>query len=58
MTAGRKSVSEKKDWQTPQKYVDAVKEVFGGIIHLDPCSSQYSIVGAQVEYLLPKQDGH
>lgn len=57
MTAGRKSVSEKKDWQTPQKYVDAVKEVFGGIIHLDPCSSQYSIVGAQVEYLLPKQDG-
>jgi hypothetical protein len=57
MTAGRQSVSKKKDWQTPKKYVDAVKEVFGGTIHLDPCSSQYSIVGAQVEYLLPNQDG-
>jgi len=57
MTAGRKSVSKKKDWQTPQKYVDAVKDVFGGVIHLDPCSSQYSIVQAEVEYMLPKQDG-
>jgi len=57
MTAGRKSVSKKKDWQTPQKYVDAVKEVFGGIIHLDPCSSEHSIVGAKVEYMLPDRDG-
>jgi len=57
MTAGRQSVSKKKDWQTPKKYVDAVKEVFGGTIHLDPCSSKYSIVGAKVEYMLPKRDG-
>ena len=57
MTAGRQSVSKKKDWQTPQKYVNAVKEVFGGTIHLDPCSSQYSIVKAEVEYMLPEHDG-
>lgn len=57
MTAGRQSVSKKKDWQTPKKYVNAVKEVFGGIIHLDPCSSQYSIVNAEVEYMLPEHDG-
>ena len=57
MTAGRNSVSKKKDWQTPKKYVDAVKEVFGGTIHLDPCSSEHSIVGAAVEYMLPMRDG-
>lgn len=57
MTAGRQSVSKKKDWQTPIKYVNAVKEVFGGVVHLDPCSSQYSIVNAEVEYMLPKHDG-
>jgi len=57
MTAGRQVVSTKKDWGTPQKYVDAVKEVFGGIIHLDPCSSPFSIVGAVVEYMLPDYDG-
>lgn len=57
MTAGRQSVSKKKDWQTPKKYVDAVKDVFGGIISLDPCSSQYSIVNAEVEYMLPEHDG-
>ncbi|MGC1374908.1 MAG: hypothetical protein WA821_01710, partial [Anaerolineales bacterium] len=57
MTAGRQSVSKKKDWQTPKKYVDAVKEVFGGTIHLDPCSSPYSIVKAEVEYRLPEHDG-
>ncbi len=57
MTAGRQVVSTKKDWGTPQKYVDAVKEVFGGIIHLDPCSNLYSIVGAVVEYMLPTHDG-
>ena len=57
MTAGRRSVSKKKDWQTPKKYVDAVKEVFGGNISLDPCSSKYSIVNADVEYTLPNKDG-
>lgn len=57
MTAGRNSVSKKKDWQTPKKYVDAVKEVFKGTIQLDPCSNIYSIVNAEVEYILPEYDG-
>lgn len=57
MTAGRQVISKKKDWGTPKKYVDAVKEVFGGVIHLDPCSSPHSIVGAVVEYMLPEHDG-
>jgi hypothetical protein len=56
MSAGRQSVTENKDWCTPQKYVDAVKKVFG-LIDLDPCSSMYSIVKAGTEFLLPKQDG-
>ena len=57
MTAGRKINSQNKDWGTPQKYVDAVKAVFGGRIHLDPCSNPYSIVQADVEYMLPEHDG-
>lgn len=57
MTAGRQVISSNKDWGTPQKYVNAVKEVFGGIIHLDPCSNQFSLVNAKVEYQLPDQDG-
>lgn len=57
MTAGRKVVGASRDWGTPKKYVDAVKEVFHGTIHLDPCSNRYSIVGARVEYSLPKHDG-
>ncbi len=39
------------------KYVAAVKAVFGGQIDLDPCSSEYSIVQARVEYRLPEHDG-
>jgi hypothetical protein len=57
MTAGRKVVGYAKDWGTPKKYVDAVKEMFGGEIELDPCSNPDSIVHAKVEYLLPKHDG-
>jgi hypothetical protein len=53
MIAGRQVISTKKDWGTPQKYVDAVKEVWGGIIDLDPCSSPFSLVKAKVEYMLP-----
>lgn len=55
--AGRKVVSDKKDWCTPQKYVDAVKKMFSGKIALDPCSNPYSIVKAEVEYMLPSIDG-
>lgn len=57
MTAGRQSITEKKDWGTPLKYVQAVKEVFDGVIHLDPCSNDFSIVHAKNEYKLPHQNG-
>jgi hypothetical protein len=57
MTAGRKVVGQSQDWGTPKKYVDAVKEFFGGMIHLDPCSNNDSIVNASVEYSLPRRDG-
>lgn len=57
MTAGRSVLSDNKDWCTPPKYVEAVRECFGGEIHLDPCSNQHSIVHAKVEYQLPTHDG-
>lgn len=57
MSAGRKINTLSQDWGTPENYVVAVKEFFGGEIDLDPCSNQYSIVGARVEYTLPKHDG-
>ncbi len=57
MTAGRKINSQSQDWGTPPKYVRAVREVFGRKIDLDPCSSEYSIVEATVEYRLPANDG-
>lgn len=57
MTAGRKIIGKSRDWGTPRKYVEAVRNVFGGTIHLDPCSNRYSIVSANVEYSPPKHDG-
>jgi len=57
MTAGRKVFTENKDWCTPPKYVEAIREFFGGEIALDPCSNRYSIVNASMEYSLPKHDG-
>jgi hypothetical protein len=57
MSAGRKIVTDNKDWGTPEKYVEAVREFFGGVIDLDPCSNEWSIVRARVEYRLPKNDG-
>jgi len=56
MTAGRRINSLSQEWNTPQKYVDAVKAVLGDIA-LDPCSNEYSIVRAAVEYRLPLYDG-
>jgi len=35
MSAGRKSVSEKKDWNTPPKYIKPILEVLTEI-ELDP----------------------
>jgi hypothetical protein len=57
MSAGRSINTLSQSWGTPHKYVKAVKAVFGGQIALDPCSNEYSIVNANVEYCLPKHDG-
>lgn len=57
MTAGRQSVSITKDWCTPPHILDATRTVFGGEIGLDPCSNEYSLVGARNEYCLPDKDG-
>lgn len=57
MSAGRSVNTLSKHWGTPYKYVKAVRNVFGGEIDLDPCSNAYSIVKANVEYLLPEKDG-
>ena len=32
--------SESNEWYTPKRYLDMVREVFGGAIDLDPCSSE------------------
>ncbi|MDP8268345.1 MAG: DNA N-6-adenine-methyltransferase [Candidatus Tenebribacter davisii] len=57
MTAGRKIISQSQEWGTPEKYVFAVKKVLGGFIDLDPCSNEFSVVNARVEYKLPNKDG-
>ncbi len=57
MTAGRNINSQSQEWGTPQKYVKAIKQVFGDKIDLDPCSNNYSVVNAIVEYKLPEKDG-
>ncbi|MCK9568604.1 phage N-6-adenine-methyltransferase [Candidatus Pacearchaeota archaeon] len=57
MTAGRTLKTLSQEWGTPEKYVNAVREFFGGNIDLDPCSNEYSIVHAKNEYQLPKHDG-
>ncbi len=57
MSAGRTLNTLSQEWGTPHKYVDAVREFFGGTIDLDPCSNQHSIVQARTEYRLPRQDG-
>ena len=58
MTAGRNnSTSLSHHWCTPPKYVDAIREFFGGEIALDPCSNEHSVVGAMVEFRLPDSDG-
>ena len=57
MSAGRTVNTQSQSWGTPLKYVKAVKSFFGGSISLDPCSNEYSIVDAETEYLLPKNDG-
>ena len=57
MTAGRSTTSQSVHWCTPPKYVEAVKRVFDGNIELDPCSNEWSIVGANTEWMIPLKDG-
>lgn len=57
MSAGRSVISKSQSWGTPKKYVDVVRAFFGGSIDLDPCSNEFSVVGAQREYRLPEHDG-
>jgi hypothetical protein len=58
VTAGRKNAeSLSQHWCTPPKYVEAIRRFFSGTISLDPCSNEYSIVKAEVEYRLPQTDG-
>ena len=57
MTAGRKSISNNKNWCTPPKYIKPIRDFFDSKISLDPCSNEYSITNAEVEYKLPEHDG-
>jgi hypothetical protein len=57
MSAGRKVNTLSQHWCTPQKYVDAIREMFDHNIDLDPCSNRDSIVHAKVEYILPQDNG-
>jgi hypothetical protein len=56
MTAGRSSITLKKDWCTPPALVRSVMQVLGDV-HLDPCSNLWSTVPAKVKYQLPDTDG-
>ena len=53
MTAGRKNVSIKKDWNTPPKYSELVHEFFNRNLQLDPCSNENSLIQSQNSYSLP-----
>jgi hypothetical protein len=57
MSAGRNVNSFSQHWCTPVKYVEAIRKMFDNTIELDPCSNKESIVNADIEYLLPKDDG-
>ena len=57
MSAGRKNNSDKKDWNTPPKYIIPIKEFFGGDIELDPCSNYHSLVFAKTNLLYPEKNG-
>lgn len=57
MSAGRTVNAQSHSWGTPQKYVTAIKQFFKGSVALDPCSNEYSIVQAEMEFMLPQYDG-
>lgn len=53
MISGRQAISNVKNWNTPVEYVEKIREFFNGVIDLDPCGNEHSVVGAGVEYHLP-----
>jgi len=57
MSAGRKNNADKKDWNTPPKYINPIKSFYGGKIELDPCSNQYSLVNSEISYVYPEKNG-
>lgn len=57
MSAGRTVNSLSQNWCTPMKYVKAIREMFNGIVELDPCSNEFSILNAKIEFKLPQKDG-
>jgi hypothetical protein len=52
MSAGRNIISKNKSWNTPPKYIKLIEE-FLGKIELDPCSNEFSMVNANIKYILP-----
>jgi len=57
MSAGRTVKSQSQSWGTPLKYIKVIKRFFGDSIALDPCSNERSIVHAEIEFMLPQNDG-
>lgn len=57
MSAGRKNTKTKKDWNTPPKYINPIKDFFDGEIELDPCSNNYSMVNAKNNFIYPFKNG-
>ena len=57
MSAGRRVNTKSKSWGTPSKYIDVIKLFFEGTIDLDPCSNEYSIVNADINYIVPQNNG-
>lgn len=53
----RSSISSNKDYNTPPKYIEVVRDFIGGRISLDPCSNKFSMVDAETEWILPENDG-
>ena len=50
----RSSISSNKDYNTPPKYIEVVRDFIGGRISLDPCSNKFSMVDAETEWILPE----
>lgn len=56
MTAGRSVITQSQSWNTPPDIVEIVKSALGGVIELDPCSNEFSVVGA-VRAMTETDDG-